>query len=128
MRDDPRENLRWIQQQLMEVEDPETFASEDEDLMDRVDALLEDFAEEERPSGKFGRGSRAARVEQARISEPFDPDAAVLTKTKKQLRREAKLRKKAEKKANVNRNLKGLVFLALLEVLGILVIIGWWLQ
>ena len=35
---------------------------------------------------------------------------------------------KKEKKANVNHNIKGLVFLAILECLGILAILGWWLQ
>ena len=128
MRDDPRRNLQWLQQQLMEVEVPESFISEDEDLMNRVNELLNDCTEEEIPAGHFGRGSKAARVEQEHISAQFDPDAAVLTKTKKQLRREAKLRKKAEKNSGVNRNIKGLAFLALLEVLGILAILGWWLQ
>jgi len=44
------------------------------------------------------------------------------------IHREEKLQKQAEKKAGVNRSLKGLVFLAVLECMGILVILGWWLQ
>ena len=45
MRDDPRRNVKWMQQQLMEAEAPEPFASEDDDLMERIDALLDDFAQ-----------------------------------------------------------------------------------
>lgn len=124
MGDDPRKTVKWMQQQLMEVEKPDSFGFEDEDLMARVDALLEDFQEEETPIGDFSRKSRGARAEQAHISQQFDPSAAVLTKTKKQLRREAKL----QKKTNINRNIKGFVFLAILECIGILVLLGWWLQ
>jgi hypothetical protein len=40
----------------------------------------------------------------------------------------ARLRKAAEKKSGVNRNIRGLVFLAILECIGILAILGWWLQ
>ena len=124
MHDDPRRNVKWMQQQLMEAEAPRPFASEDDDLMARVDALLEDFDEEETPIGNFSSTSRGFRMEQAHIAQQFDPSAAVLTKSKKQLRQEAKL----QKKANVNRSIKGLVFLAVLECIGILAILGWWLR
>ena len=36
--------------------------------------------------------------------------------------------KRKQKKASVNRNIKGLVVLAVLEIIGILCILGWWLQ
>ena len=124
MRDDPRRNVKWMQQQLMEAEAPKPFASEDDDLMERIDALLDDFAQEETPVGNFGPRSRGARVEQAHVYQQFDPSAAVLTKSKKQLRKE----KLAEKKANVNTKIAGLMFLAILECIGILAILGWWLQ
>jgi len=127
MRDDPRKNLKWLEQELLNEESPGHFASEDDDLMRRVDALITENPEEA-PVGNFSRKSKGARKEQAHVASQFDEGAAVLTKTKKQLRREAKLRKQAEKKANVNHNIKGLVFLAILECLGILAILGWWLQ
>ena len=127
MRDDPRKNLKWLEQELLREEAPQSFASEEDDLLRRVDALIED-APEEAPLGNFSRNSKGARKEQAHIAAQFDEGAAVLTKTKKQLRREEKLRKLEEKKANVNHNIKGLVFLAFLEVLGILAILGWWLH
>ena len=128
MRDDPRRNLKWLEQQLLEEEAPDAFLPEEDDLLQRVDALVEDIPPEEKPIGNFSRKSKGARAEQAHIRQQFDESAAVLTKTKKQLRREEKLRKLEEKKSNVNHNIKGLVFLALLEVLGILAILGWWLQ
>ena len=67
-------------------------------------------------------------MERSHIRQQFDPSAAVLTKTKKELRREAKLQKQAEKKETVNRSIGGLVFLAVVECIGILAILGWWLQ
>ena len=127
MRDNPRKNLKWMQQQLMEVEAPSSFVSDNDDLIRRVDDLLEEPTEEA-PLGNFSRKSKAARAEQAHIRQQFDESAAVLTKTKKQLRREAKQQKAAEKKANVNRSIGGLVFLAVVECIGILAILGWWLQ
>ena len=128
MRDDPRNHLKWLEQQLLEEERPQNALSEDQELMQRVDALIAELPPEEAPIGNFSRKSKGARAERAHINAQFDESAAVLTKTKKQLRREAKLQKQAEKKASVNRNIKGLVFLAILETLGILAILGWWLQ
>ena len=128
MRDDPRRNLKWLEQQLLEEEAPDAFLPEEDDLLRRVDALVEDVPPEEKPIGNFSRKSKGARAEQAHIRQQFDESAAVLTKTKQQLRREAKLRKQAEKKSKVNRKIGDLVFLAILEIIGILTILGWWLQ
>ena len=128
MRDDPRRNLKWMEQQLLDAEKPEPFVSEDDELMHRVDALIEDLTSEESPAGNFSPGSKGARVERANLRQQFDESSAMLTKTKKQLRQEEKQRKIAEKNSNINRNLKDLVFLAVLEIIGILCILGWWLQ
>ena len=141
MRDDPRKNLKWLEQELL-AEDrihrdfsrlPDTEYHKDEELLELVDMLIGETEAEPAPSPRnvssnFGRTGKAVRAEQAHIRQQFDPSSAVLTKTKKQLRREAKLQKQAEKKANVNRKIGGLVFLAILEILGILAILGWWLQ
>lgn len=141
MRDDPRKNLKWLEQELL-AEDrihrdfsrlPDTEYHKDEELLELVDMLIGETEAEPAPSprnvsGNFSRTGKAVRAEQAHIRQQFAPSSAVLTKTKKQLRREAKLQKQAEKKANVNRKIGGLVFLAILEILGILAILGWWLQ
>ena len=137
MGDHPGKNLKWLEQELL-AEDtihrdfsrlPNPEYQKDEDLLELVDILIgEDAAEPEPPvrnfANHYGRTAKSVRAEQAHIRQQFDPSAAVLTKTGKQLRSE----KIAEKKANVNRNLKDLVFLAILECIGILAILGWWLQ
>ena len=137
MYDDPRKNLKWLEQELL-AEDtihrdfsrlPNPEYQKDEDLLELVDILIgEDAAEPEPPvrnfANHYGGTAKSVRAEQAHIRQQFDPSAAILTKTGKQLRSE----KIAGKKANVNRNLKDLVFLAILEIAGILAILGWWLQ
>ena len=125
MVDDPRKNLKWLEQQLLEAEAPQDAFSETEALLQRADALLEGA---EVPAGNFSRKSKGAKAEKAHVRQQFDPASAVLTKTKGQLRKEKRQRKRAEKKAAVNRSIGGLVFLAVLESIGILVILGWWLQ
>ena len=137
MGDHPGKNLKWLEQELL-AEDtihrdfsrlPNPEYQKDEDLLELVDILIgEDAPEPEPPvrnfANHYGGTAKSVRAEQAHIRQQFDPSAAVLTKTGKQLRSE----KIAEKKANVNRNLKDLVFLAILECIGILAILGWWLQ
>ena len=128
MRDDPRKNLKWMQQQLLDAEAPEIFLQEDDDLLRRADALIEDMAAEDAPTGNFTPRSKGARAERSRQKPQPEESAAILTKTKKQLRQEENQRKIAEKKSGINRNLKDLVFLAALEIVGILCILGWWFQ
>ena len=137
MGDHPGKNLKWLEQELLAENTihrdfsrlPNPEYQKDEDLLELVDILIgEDAAEPEPPvrnfANHYGGTAKSVRAEQAHIRQQFDPSAAVLTKTGKQLRSE----KIAEKKANVNRNLKDLVFLAILECIGILAILGWWLQ
>jgi len=141
MNDDPRRNLKWLEQELLAEDNihrafsqlPDKEYSEDEELLERVDMLIGETDPPKAPpvrnfANNYGREPKSLRAEKTYLKQSFDEGAAVLTKTKKQLRREAKLRKKAEKKASVNRSLKGLVFLALLECMGILAVLGWWLQ
>ena len=137
MGDHPGKNLKWLEQELL-AEDtihrdfsrlPNPEYQKDEDLLELVDILIgEDAADPDPPvrnfANHYGGTAKSVRADQAHIRQQFDPSAAVLTKTGKQLRSE----KIAEKKANVNRNLKDLVFLAILECIGILAILGWWLQ
>lgn len=137
MGDHPGKNLKWLEQELLAENTihrdfsrlPNPEYQKDEDLLELVDILIgEDAADPEPPvrnfANHYGGTAKSVRAEQAHIRQQFDPSAAVLTKTGKQLRSE----KIAEKKANVNRNLKDLVFLAILECIGILAILGWWLQ
>ena len=124
MRDDPRRNLRWLEQQLQESDPVDPYMDETAELLARVDLALEEEPEPPVFVQKNRKKTKGEQAERAHIGKQFDASAAVLTKTKKQLRREARL----QKKANINRNIKGLVFLAVLELIGILAILGWWLQ
>ena len=124
MRDDPRRNLRWLEQQLQESDPVDPYMDETAELLARVDLALEEDPEPPVFVSKSRKKTKGEQAERAHIGKQFDASAAVLTKTKKQLRREARL----QKKANINRNIKGLVFLAVLELIGILAILGWWLQ
>ena len=140
MYDDPRRNLKWLEQELLAEESlhrdfsnlPDKDYHRDEDLLELVDTLI---GEEETPeppvrnfANNYGRPSKGERAARAQAPKGLEESAYVPVKTKKQLRREEKQRRIAEKKSGVNRNIKGLVFLAILEVLGILSILGWWLQ
>ena len=141
MRDDPRRNLKWMEQELL-AEDrihrdfsklPDQDYHEDADLLELVDQLIGEEEEEETPpvrnfANNDGRQPKSVRAERAYQAAHFDKSTAVLTKTKQQLRREARHQKIAGKKANVNHNITGLVFLAILEMAGILAILGWWVQ
>ena len=127
MRDDPRKTLQWLEQELLASERPAGISDDTADLLAQVDELLTDpeppvFVQ------KRNRTTKGERAERAHIRSQFDESAAVLTKTRRQLRREEKQRKIAEKKSNINRNIKGLMILAILEIIGILCILGWWLQ
>ena len=121
MGDNPRENLQWINRELLSAENPDRYRDDTAELLEE-EQQISAFAQKSR------KKTKGQQVEQAHIARQFDESAAVLTKTGKQMRREVKQRKKAEKKSKVNRNIKGLVFLAILECIGILAIIGWWLQ
>ena len=137
MRDDPKKNLKWLEQELLAAEERPRVApkpgeisyEEPDDLLQRVDALLAEEPEIPAFVGKRKRtkASRAA-AEKVAAAPTLDESAAIPVKTKKQLRQEAKQRKAAKKKAGVNNNIRGLKVLACLELLGILAIIGWWLQ
>ena len=94
-----------------------------------MDALLADEPEIPVFVGKR-KNTKAARAAAAKVqpTPPFDESAAIPVKTRKQLKKEARQQKAARKKSGVNRNIKDLTLLAALELLGILAIIGWWLQ
>lgn len=137
MRDNPGKNLKWLEQELQAAEQRpqvapkpgEILYEKPDDLLQRVDALLAD--EPEIPVfAKKQKHTKASRAAASRVqSAPkFDESAAIPVKTRKQLRAEARQQKAARKKAGVNRNIKDLTLLAALELLGILAIIGWWLQ
>ena len=129
MRDDPRNNLKWLEQELLAAERPaapKEITDDTAELLAQVDDLLDDLSEPEPPVfvQKGKRQTMGEKAERQHISRQFDEDAAVLTKTRGQLRKE----KRKQKRESVNRNIKGLVVLVVLEIIGIACILGWWLQ
>lgn len=84
-----------------------------EELTEEERALLFDDIEEEEPEfiepPRRGRISRAEKMERQRLQklDPIEDRSAPVVKKK---------------------GIKGLLFLAALEILGILLILGWWLQ
>ena len=129
MRDDPRNNLKWLEQELLAAERPaapKEITDDTAELLAQVDDLLDDLSEPELPVfvQKGKRQTMGEKAERQHIPKQVDENAAVLTKTRGQLRKE----KRKQKRESVNRNIKGLVVLAVLEIIGILCILGWWLQ
>ena len=128
MRNDPQHNLKWLEQELLDLERPAApsgISDDTAELLAQVDNLLTDLEDPEPPAfaRKRKKQTKGERVERQSISRQA-PSAAVYTKTKRQLRKE----RRKQKKDNVNRNIKDLVVLAVLEIIGILCILGWWLQ
>ena len=127
MRDDPQRNLKWLQQELLDAERPAVPRDISEDtaqLLAQVDDLLKEEPEPPAFVQKRKKQTRGERAERSHISRQSAPSAVVYTKTKRQLRKE----KRKQKRDNVNRNIKDLVVLAVLEIIGILCVLGWWLQ
>lgn len=84
-----------------------------EELTEEERALLFDEDEEEEPEyippRRRGKPSRAEKMERQRLQklDPIEDRSAPVVKKK---------------------GIKGLLFLAALEILGILLILGWWMQ
>ena len=127
MRNDPQHNLKWLEQELLKSERPAApvgISEDTADLLAQVDDLLKEDPEPPVFVQKRRKLSRGERVERTAGTRQLDSSDAVFTKTKRQLRKE----KRKQKKENVNRNIRGLVVLAVLEIIGILCVLGWWLQ
>ena len=118
MFDDPGQNLKWLEEELLAAEEAETPEEEEEyaedadtpdpdaDWLEEVDALLAP----EKPA----RRRKNPAVDYARTvyedEEELDEDAAVFDDDPPP------------------KGIGGLLFLAILEVLGILAVVGWWLK
>jgi len=116
MFDDPNKQLKWMEAELLAAEAPEEPAEtgDDEDLMQRVDALIN-----ETPPQRYNPAMDFSRMVYA--------DEEPVTNREKKTRA-GKAAAAAAEIPRKNTKIKGLVFLALLETAGILAIIGWWIQ
>ena len=120
MFDDPGRELRRLEQELLaaEAEELDNFEEYDEadDLLAEAKMLLGDYDDDppiRNHANGYGRRMPNPAVDFSRTvydDEDFDEDAAVLVEKTK------------------TKGIGDLVFLAILEVIGILAIVGWWLQ
>ncbi len=131
MFDDPKKELQRLQDELLAAEEEEwDDLSDIQDLLDdyeeedSVESLLQEFgadAEEEPRYQNYanGYGRRPARPVYEEEAVPELDDDAVL------YREDARTKKKA-KKEKKEKGIGCLVFLAVLETMGILAIAAWW--
>lgn len=127
MFDDPKKELQRLQDELLAAEDEEwDDLSDIQDLLDdyeeedSVEAIMEEFGAQEQPryqnyANGYGRATAAPAYYEE--EEPELEDDAVV------YREDARKKKKKDKK---EKGVGGLVFLAILETLGILAIAAWW--
>jgi len=100
--DDPRQKLRWMEQELLAEEETDDFLEDfDPELREELELTPDDLRPGKNLAVDF---SRAVYEDESDIEADYVPP----TKKKK--------------------GVGGLVFLALMEILGILAIIGWWKQ
>lgn len=128
MFDDPREDLHWLQEELLAQEEAEGFAQDEEDELPEDDPELvwlrqvhsllgpEEQPEPSRRSTRATRASRAARQAPPANFQTYEPgqswdESAALFDD-----------------GPPPKGIGGLVVLAILEVLGILAVVGWWLK
>ena len=126
MFDDPKKELRRLQDALLEVEEPE------EELMEEPleeDTLFDqpwytELLPEENPAVDFGRTLYADED----LEEPYALENAVSRAGKREKRREESLSKKEKKeKKKKKKGIAGLVLLAMAEIAAILYLLRWWI-
>ena len=121
MRKNPREDFKWLEDELLALAEEE----KEEELPENADLKWWEADEEIRNPG-WSVGIYAD-------DEEFDENAAVVPLTPKQ-RRQQQLQQRKQRKAEIKKKKKkqkgigGLIFLALLELAGILAIAWWWIQ
>ncbi len=99
MFDDPGRKLRWMERELAQTADGDFLSDFDPELLEELELTAEDLAGPQRRGPDF---SRAVYDDEAAASMAYVPPG------------------KKEK------GIGGLVFLAALELTGILLILGWW--
>lgn len=101
----------------------------DKDLYDRLSWLAEELSDEERQL-LFGEGESDFQPD-PEPEVPVSPRSRRLSRAEKMERRQLEhLDPVADRSAPVvkKKGIKGLVFLAVLELIGIFLVMGWWLQ
>ena len=131
MFDNPKKHLQWMEEELLAEEntdEPEDISAEDPGD-DWEQLLMDDWDPTEPPKNNpavnFGRAFYQYEIldeEPAALLTPTGTAQRIISQNqKKEKHRREKQAKQKEK------GIGGLIFLALLELLGIFMIIGWWI-
>lgn len=115
------QRLSWLEEELLDEEYEEYENYEDLSHLD-VEDIIEEFSEPQEPPRRLAKRNRAAYFDRAQYAdEEFDESTALLVERKKT--GQAKREKQPKRKG-----IGDLVFLACLELAGILAVIWWWMR
>lgn len=133
MFDDPQKHLKWMEEALLEEEKEDD--TELSDYADYPDEDWEKILEEDwdftqppasNPALNFSRAFYEDELFTEDVSLPVHQKGRAAKMIDRDQKKEEHRQKKKDKKKN--KGIGGLVILALLELLGIFAIIGWWIQ
>ena len=117
MFDDPKKDLKWLEQQLLAVEAPQ------EDDMDLDELLADEALFQEDP---VETELREARMLLGDITERSWVGEFAYPEEEEEKHVPAPRESRKEKKKKKEKGIGGLVFLACLETLGIVAVLLWW--
>ena len=116
---DLHDRLQWLEEELLEADLPEGDQNFD------LDDILNEFSQEEQPAAPVR--NRAVEFDRMAFGdETFDESTAVRVTRKKEKTAKGDSRKKGVKDEPKKKGIKGLVVLAILEVVAILVVLLRW--
>ena len=110
----PREEVEWLEQELLALEEDEKEEAE------ATPQWWEEDGGVENPAVDWGRTVFTDDCDE------FDEGAALQALTPRQKRKQKKMERKRRKQAR--KSIGGLVLVAALELIAIGAIIGWWIQ
>lgn len=122
MFDDPKKDLKWLEEQLLAVEAPQEEELDLDALLADEDLFEEDPLEAELREARALLGDGPAP--QRRQTDVF---AFLEEDTNEAIAPAGYADPSTEKKPKKEKGVGGLVFLACLETLGILAVLAWWL-
>lgn len=127
MFDDPKKDLKWLEEQLRAVEAPQEEDTDLDALFDDEDFFEEDPLEADLREARALLGEVPARPQRkndvfAFLEEETGEEEPATVYAVAPSRAESRKEKKKKKEKGVG----GLVFLACLETLGIIAVLLWW--
>ena len=117
MFDDPKKDLKWLEQQLLAVEAPQEDDIDLEELLADEELFEEDPMETELREARMLLGDITERNWVGEFAYPEEEEEVHVP---------APRESRKEKKKKKEKGIGGLVFLACLETLGIVAVLLWW--